>query len=83
MITPLRYKLDKLELNGTSDNKDIVVLKLEEDATTDQMASLQHELSELKQSAGWKNVVFLMLPKHISITQLSDEDLNSIGLVRK
>jgi hypothetical protein len=83
MYTPLEYKLKKLDLSGSSDKKDIVLLKIEEDVTVGQMQSLQEEIKKVREEAGWTNVVFLCLPKHISLTQLSDADLDNIGLVRK
>lgn len=83
MITSLKYKLEKLDLLGIPGKKDIVVLKIEEDFSVDQMKSLQEEIKNLKSEAGWKDIIFLILPKHISLVQLSDDDLDKIGLCRK
>lgn len=83
MYTPLNYKLQELNLSGVPGKKQIVLLKIEEDFSVGQMKSLQEEIKKVREEAGWKDVVFLVLPKHISLTQLSDEDLDNIGLQRK
>lgn len=85
-MSELKYKLEKLDLNGTSEKKDIVILKFTEDVGDDQrnhLMALQSEINQLKTEAGMENVVFLMLPKHIHLLSLKDEDLDSIGLTRK
>jgi hypothetical protein len=83
MYTPLEYKLRKLDLSGTPDRKEIVLLKIDEDVSVGQMQSLQEEIKKVREQAAWTNVVFLCLPKHMSLTQLSDDDLDKIGLQRK
>jgi hypothetical protein len=83
MYIPLKYKLQELNLSGEVGKKQIVLLKIEEDVDIGQMKSLQEEIKKVREEAGWTNVVFLCLPKHISLTQLSDEDLDNIGLARK
>ena len=84
--TDIRYKLDKLDLNGTSEKKDIVVLQLTEDIGEHQrnvFKSLQAELQNLKNDASLKNVSFLVLPKHITIKHMTDKELDAMGLCRK
>jgi hypothetical protein len=83
-MSDLRYKLDKLDLSGgTPDKKEIVVLKFLEDGQPNQIMSLQAELQTLKNEAQWENVCFLVLPPHIHLAKLSDEDLESMNLYRK
>jgi hypothetical protein len=82
-MSELRYKLEKLDLGGTPEKKDIVLMKFLDEGDAQQIKSLQTEIQSLKGEAGWENVVFLMLPPHIHLMKLSDEDLDSIGLVRK
>ena len=79
----IKYKLDKLELNGTPDKKDIVILKFTEDGSPDQVKSLYAELQTLKGEANWENVSFLILPPHIHLNKISDQDLDDLGLCRK
>jgi hypothetical protein len=82
-MSELRYKLEKLDLGGTPEKKDIVIMKFLDEGNPQQIKSLQAEVQSLKAEAGWENVVFLMLPPHIHLMKLSDEDLDSIGLIRK
>lgn len=82
-MSELRYKLEKLELNGTPEKKDIIILKFLDEGNAQQIKSLQAEIQSLKNEAGWENVIFLMLPPHIHLMKLSDEDLYSIGLIRR
>lgn len=82
-MSDLKFQLDKMELHGTPEKKDIIIMKFLDEGETQQIKSLQAELTLLKNEAGMENVVFLMLPPHISIVTLSDADLDSIGLVRK
>lgn len=82
-MADIKYKLDKLDLNGTPDKKDIVILKFIDEGTPDQIRSLYAELQSLKGEAGWKDVAFLVLPPHINLTKLSDSDLDDLGLQRK
>ena len=79
----LLYKLEKLELTGTPEKKDIVIMQFLEAGTVDQVKSLQEEVMRLKDMANWKNVVFLMLPSHIRLSTITDEDLDELGLCRK
>ena len=79
----LLYKLEKLELTGTPEKKDIVVMQFLEAGTVEQVKSLQDEVMQLKDMADWKNVVFLMLPSHIRLSTITDEDLDELGLCRK
>jgi hypothetical protein len=82
-MSDLRFQIDKLEFSGTPEKKDILVMKFLDEGNTQQIKSLQAEIQSLKNEAGMENVVFLMLPPHIHLMKLSDEDLDSIGLVRK
>lgn len=82
-MSELRYKLEKLDLQGSKDKKDIVILKFLEDGEHNQIISLQQEIKDLKNEAGWENVCFLILPPHIHLAKLSDEDLDNLGLIRK
>lgn len=85
-MSELKYKLEKLELNGTPEKKDIIILKFLDDVGEDQrnhLMALQAEINQLKAEADMKNVVFLMLPKHIHLMSLNDEQLDEIGLIRK
>ena len=78
----LRFALEKLDLNGTEDNKDIVILQFLDDGSAEQVMSLKEEITKLKDEANWKHVTFLMLPPHIRLSKISDEDLESMGLQR-
>ena len=51
-MSELKYKLEKLDLTGTEDNKDIVILKFSDDGTPSQIRSLYAELQSLKVEAG-------------------------------
>jgi len=83
MDLDLLFKLEKLDLKGTPDNKDIVILKFLEQPSQPEIASLQDTIQKLGREGDWQNVTFLMLPPHISLSTISDEDLDQIGLCRK
>ena len=76
------FKLQKLELNGTPDKKDIVIVKFTEDVGADSFKSLQTMLGSIKEQGEFENVNFVVLPKHISMTRLEDEDLEKLGFKR-
>jgi len=82
-MNELKYKLEKLDLKGTKDKKEIVVLKFLQGGEINEIMSLKQEISDLKEEADWENVCIIMLPAHIHLAKLSDEDLDSLGLVRK
>jgi hypothetical protein len=86
MNDELKFQLEKLELNGTEEKKDIVVVQFQEDIGAHQhnaVKSLQAEIQTLKNESDMKNVAWIILPNHIRLTNLTDEELDSMGLCRK
>ena len=82
METEFKYKLQKLGLNGTADNKDIVIVKFLEEVMPDSFQSLQQTISAVKQDIEFENISFVILPSHITLTKMDDGDLKKIGLQR-
>ena len=82
METDIKYKLQKLDLNGTADKKDIVILKFQEDVMPDSFQSLQATLGALRTEVEFEHVSFVVLPSHITMTRLDEDDLKKLGLQR-
>ena len=58
-----KVSLQKLDLKGTEDNKDIVILKFTDDVNSDSLQSLNHMLGNLKKDTGFEHVNFCCFAK--------------------